>query len=170
MRKAAIYPGTFDPITNGHLDLITRGVDLFDHLTVAVAHNKDKRPLFSVTERVEMIREAVAHLKKVAVISFDELLIDYAIKNNINIVIRGLRVVSDFEYELQMGFINRRLSSSSVETVFMIPSEQFAYLSSNVVKEVASFGGDIKGFVPGVVADRLMEKLKDQTPPPNSVR
>lgn len=168
MCKAAIYPGTFDPVTNGHLDLITRGVDLFDHLTVAVvARNRNKRPLFNAQERVEMISEATAHLKKLSVVSFDELLIDYAIKNNINIIVRGLRVVSDFEYELQMGFMNRRLSSSSVETVFMIPSEQFAYLSSNVVKEVASFGGDISGFVPGPVAGRLAEKLKGQALSPD---
>jgi pantetheine-phosphate adenylyltransferase len=163
MSLKAIYPGTFDPVTNGHLDLIGRGITLFSHLTVAVAHNLEKKPLFSTQERVEMITEATAKMKNLTVTSFNGLLIDYAAGNGIGIIIRGLRAVSDFEHELQIGLINRRLSPS-LETVFLIPSEKHAYLSSSIVKEVACFGGDIGKFVPEAVAARLVEKLSNQPP------
>ncbi len=163
MSITAIYPGTFDPVTNGHLDLITRGFNLFSHLTVAVAHNLEKKPLFSTEERVEMIRKSTANMKNLTVTSFNGLLIDYAVDNNIDIVIKGLRAVSDFEHELQIGLINRRLSPS-LETVFLIPSEKYAYLSSSIVKEVAWFSGDIKKFVPKPVATRLTKKFKNRPP------
>lgn len=164
MSVIAIYPGTFDPITNGHLDLITRGLKLFSHLTVAVAHNLEKKPLFSTQERIEMIQEVTSQMKNITVTSFNGLLIDYAINNKINTIIRGLRAVSDFEYELQIGLINRRLASD-IETVFLIPSEKHAYLSSSVVKEVACFGGDISKFVPKTVATKLAEKYTNYPPP-----
>lgn len=161
MSSKAIYPGTFDPITNGHLDLIRRGINLFGHLTVAVAHNIEKKPLFDTQERVEMICQSTSHLKNITVTSFNELVINYAIRHKINVIIRGLRAVSDFEHELQIGLINRQLYSS-IETVFLIPSEKYAYLNSSVVKEIAYFGGDVKKFVPDTVAVRLIEKFKDQ--------
>jgi pantetheine-phosphate adenylyltransferase len=164
MSITAIYPGTFDPITNGHLDLINRGLKLFSHLTVAVAHNLEKKPLFSTQERIDMIREVTSHMGNITVTSFDGLLIDYAISNKIDIIIRGLRAVSDFEYELQIGLINRRLASN-IETVFLIPSEKHAYLSSSVVKEVACFGGDITKFVPETVATKLIGKFTNQSLP-----
>ncbi len=163
MSIKAIYPGTFDPITNGHLDLITRGIKLFSHLTVAVAQNLEKKPLFSTQERIEMIRQVTKDIQNITVSSFDGLLIDYAADNKIDVIVRGLRAVSDFEYELQVGLINRRLSPS-LETVFMIPSEKHAYLSSRIVKEVACFGGDISKFVPENVADRLIKKFSNQPP------
>lgn len=164
MSTTAIYPGTFDPITNGHLDLINRGLKLFSHLTVAVAHNLEKKPLFSTQERIDMIREVTSNMQNITVTSFNGLLIDYAITNKIDTIIRGLRAVSDFEYELQIGLINRRLASN-IETVFLIPSEKHAYLSSSVVKEVACFGGDISKFVPEVIAPKLIEKFAGQPTP-----
>lgn len=163
MSITAIYPGTFDPITNGHLDLIARGLNLFSHLTVAVAHNLEKTPLFSTDERVEMICKSTANMKNLTVTSFDGLLIDYAVDNNIDIIIKGLRAVSDFEHELQIGLINRRLSPA-LETVFLIPSEKYAYLSSSIVREVACFGGDIQKFVPKPVATQLTKKFKKRPP------
>lgn len=157
--KAAVYPGTFDPITNGHVDLIKRGLCIFDKVIVSVAPSPKKAPLFSASERVKMIREATAGLGDVEVELFDGLLVEHVVKMGAYVVIRGLRAVSDFEYELQMALMNRHLSSR-VETVFMMPSEEFSYTSSTVIKEVASLGGDIGALVPACVIPHLRDKFK----------
>jgi len=159
MSKTALYPGTFDPLTNGHLDLIKRALSIFNQLTVAVANNLQKAPLFSTEERVEMIKEVTRDLPAVRVVAFDGLLIEYAQSQQVSAIIRGLRVVSDFEYELQIAAVNRKLSPQ-IETVFMVPNAEYAYLSSSIVKEVAGLGGCIQGFVPTLVEERLREKFK----------
>jgi len=158
MKKVAIYPGTFDPITNGHVDLIRRGLFIFDKVIVSVAPSPRKDPLFSVAERVEMVREATAGLAGVEVEIFEGLLVDHVVKKGAEVVIRGLRAVSDFEYELQMALMNRRLSTN-VETVFMMPSEEYSYLTSTVVKEVAGHGGSVAGLVPEGALRRLKERF-----------
>ncbi len=160
MENIALYPGSFDPLTNGHIDLIQRGLCVFDKLIVGVARNPSKSPLFSASERVDIIRE-VASNEKVSVCQFDGLLVDFAQKVGAYTVIRGLRAVSDFEMELQMALINRKLSPK-VETVFMMPNETYGYLSSSIVKEVASFGGDVSSFVHPFVEKKLHEKLKEK--------
>lgn len=157
MKRTAICPGTFDPITNGHLDLVERGLRIFDEVVIAVAHNPAKKPLFDVKERIKMIKEAVRGNRNVTVEYFDGLLMDYARKKNAVAIIRGLRAVSDFEYELQMAHMNRRLNAQ-VETVFMMPSEEFSFITSTMVKEVASFGGSVKGLVPLNVEKALNKK------------
>lgn len=157
--KIGIYPGTFDPITNGHLDLIERGLRIFDEIIVAVAPNPRKQPLFSLEERIRLIKESVKDCRNVFVEAFNGLLVEYAKQRGGTAIIRGLRAVSDFEYELQMALMNRRLDSE-IETVFMMPSEEFSFLTSTIVKEVASFGGSVKGLVPSVVEDALREKFK----------
>lgn len=154
----AIYPGSFDPVTYGHLDIITRGASLVDELIVGVLNNKAKTPLFSVEERVKMLEEATKDLPNVKVVPFAGLLIDFAGKMEANMVIRGLRAVTDFENELQMAQTNHELSKK-VETVFLATSLEYAYLSSTVVKEVAGFGGDISKFVPETVEYRIQEKI-----------
>jgi len=159
MSKTALYPGSFDPLTNGHLDLIKRALSIFNQLTVAVANNLQKAPLFSTEERVEMIQELTRDLPAVRVVAFDGLLIEYARSQQVNAIIRGLRVVSDFEYELQIAAVNRKLSPQ-IETVFMVPNAEYAYLSSSIVKEVAGLGGCIQGFVPPLVEEKLREKFK----------
>ena len=159
MSKIAIYPGTFDPITNGHIDLIQRTLKIFDEIIVAVASSQQKESLFSSEERLELITQAVRDLKGAQAELFDSLLVDYAQDKESIAIVRGLRAVSDFEYELQMALMNRRLNSS-IETVFMMPSEEYTFLSSTMVKEVASFGGDVKGLVPHVVEKALKEKFK----------
>ena len=156
--RVAIYPGTFDPVTNGHIDLVKRSLCIFDTLIVAVAVNPKKIPLFSVDERVDLIRRATAHLGNVEVDAFDGLLVDYARQKDSVAIIRGLRAVSDFEYELQMALMNRRLDSN-VETVFMMPSEEYVYLTSTAVKEVASFSGSVTGLVPECVEEALKRRL-----------
>ncbi|MDH4100210.1 MAG: pantetheine-phosphate adenylyltransferase [Nitrospirota bacterium] len=158
MRKLAVYPGTFDPVTNGHIDLVKRSLCIFDSLIVAVAVNPKKTPLFSVEERVDLIRRATEHLGNIEVDAFDGLLVDYARQKDSVAIIRGLRAVSDFEYELQMALMNRRLDSS-VETVFLMPSEEYVYLTSTAVKEVASFGGRVEGLVPECVEEALKKRL-----------
>lgn len=158
MKTVAVYPGTFDPVTNGHVDLIKRGLAIFDRVIVSVAPSPKKAPLFSATERVEMIREATSGLDRVEVELFEGLLVDHVVDKGARVVIRGLRAVSDFEYELQMALMNRRLSDH-VETVFMMPSEEYSYLTATVVKEVAGFGGDVEGLVPPCVLARLKEKF-----------
>ncbi len=154
----AIYPGSFDPVTNGHLDLIERASRLFDRLIVALLTNPEKDPLFSLEERVEMLREVVAHLPNVEVETFDGLLVDYARRRGGRVLLRGIRAVSDYEYELQMALMNRNLAPD-IETVFMLPSEAYSYLSSRLVKEVARLGGSIKELVPAAVHERIRSKV-----------
>ena len=156
--KLAIYPGTFDPITNGHLDLIERGLRIFDELIIAVAPSPKKQPLFSLEERLALIGESVKECKNTRVEAFDGLLVDYVNERTGIAIIRGLRAVSDFEYELQMALMNRRLDMN-IETAFMMPSEEYSFLTSTIVKEVASFGGSIRGLVPEVVEKALRKKF-----------
>jgi len=159
MSRTAICPGTFDPFTNGHLDIVERSLRIFDHVIIAVATNPKKKPLFPVEERITMIREAVGGLKGVDVDSFNGLLVDYVNSKKGSAVVRGLRAVSDFEYEMQMALMNRRLYPE-IETVFMMPSEEYTFLTSTVIKEVASFGGDIKGLVPECVEKALKDRFR----------
>ena len=156
--KAAIYPGSFDPVTYGHLDIIRRASDIFDELTVSVLNNKTKTPLFSVEERVKMLEEATKDLPNVTIDSFSGLLIDYAARKDIHVAIRGLRAITDFEYELQIAQTNRKFSSGKLDTVFLTTSLEYAYLSSSTVKEIASFNGDISECVPDLVARKIYEK------------
>ena len=161
----AIYPGSFDPLTNGHLDVIGRASRLVDHLVVSVLRNEAKAALFTVDERTEMIREAVAGRPNVSVESFDGLLADYAARRGARLIIRGIRAISDYEYELQMALMNRRLRPE-VETVFLLAGEAFSFVSSRLVKEVLSLGGDIHGFVPDSVEQRLRARLgRDSSSP-----
>jgi pantetheine-phosphate adenylyltransferase len=157
--KLGIYPGTFDPITNGHLDLIERGLRIFDEIIIAVAPSPKKQPLFDLKERLQLIRESVKDCQNVKVEAFSGLLVEYVKDKGGIAIIRGLRAVSDFEYELQMALMNRRLDMN-IETVFMMPSEEFSFLTSTIVKEVASFGGSVKGLVPEVVDAALKKKFK----------
>ena len=153
----AIYPGSFDPLTNGHVDIIQRGSRLFDRIVIAVLVNLEKSPLFTVAERVDIARKVFASYTNVEVDTFDGLLVDYARRKHAGVIVRGLRAVSDFEYELQMALMNRRLNPE-VETVFMMPAEPYTYVSSRLVKEVVALGGSVSGLVPSVVEDRLREK------------
>ncbi len=159
--KIAIYPGTFDPITNGHIDIIRRATVIFDKVIVAVATNPKKSPLFSVEERKDMIATVMQDFPQVTVDSIDGLLVDYAIEKKANAVIRGLRAISDFEFELQMALVNRKLSEELI-TVFMMPHENYSYLNSSIVKEVASFGGSIKCFVPEYVRRKVLQKYNPE--------
>jgi pantetheine-phosphate adenylyltransferase len=156
-RSLALFPGSFDPMTNGHLDIINRSLSVFDEVIVAILVNRDKKALFTVDERVAIIRQAFTRQKRVRVDTFSGLLVDYAARVRSSAIIRGLRAISDFEYEFQMALMNRRLSPK-VETVFMMPAEQYSYLSSRLVKEVFDLGGSVKGLVPEVVERRLAEK------------
>ena len=157
MPVLAVYPGSFDPLTNGHVDIITRGARLFDRIVVALLINPDKSPLFTVPERVDIAREVFAGLKNVEIDTFNGLLVDYAQQRGAQVIVRGLRAVSDFEYEFQMALMNRRLSDK-IETVFMMPAEQYTYTSSRLIKEVFSLGGRVHGLVPDVVEARLRAK------------
>jgi pantetheine-phosphate adenylyltransferase len=154
----AIYPGTFDPVTNGHLDLIARGAMIFDRLIVAVAQNLEKEPLFAVKERVEMLEAVTFELKNVEVEVFDGLLMEYARSRSAAVVLRGIRAVSDYEYELQMAMMNRKIEPE-IETVFMLPAEAYSYISSRLVKELARLGGPVKDLVPPLVVERLRAKV-----------
>lgn len=156
--KKAIYPGSFDPVTYGHLDVIRRAADIFDELTVSVLNNKLKTPLFSVEERVKMLEEATKDMPNVKVDSFSGLLIDYARSKNIGVVIRGLRAITDFEYELQIAQTNRKFSNGELDTMFLTTALEYAYLSSSTVKEIAYFKGDISPSVPDFVAKELYRK------------
>jgi pantetheine-phosphate adenylyltransferase len=158
--RTALYPGTFDPITNGHLDLIKRASRIFDHLVVAVADNPAKETLLTREERVSLLKASVKGLKNVEVRHFSGLTVEYARKLKVTAIIRGLRVFSDFEYEFQMALMNRKLVPE-VETVFLVPSEQYTYVSSSLIKDIATFGGNISGFVPPPVARKLKEKSKE---------
>jgi len=159
MKKViAIYPGSFDPPTNGHLDLIERGSNIFDELVVAILRNADKTPLFSVGERRRMLEDLTSGFKNVRVDVFDGLTVEYATRVKASAVLRGIRALSDYEYDLQMAMMNRKLRPD-LETVFMMPAEQYSYLSSRLVREVARLGGDISGLVPEMVEQRLKQKL-----------
>ena len=161
MRKTtAIYPGSFDPLTNGHLDIIERSAKLFDEVIVAILVNLDKEPLFTVEERVSMTRTILNHrFPNVRVDIFDGLLVEYAIKQQAQVIVRGIRAVSDYEYELQMALMNRRLESR-LETVFMMAAEAYSYLSSRLVREVFKLGGSVDGLVPSLVEEKLKEKIQ----------
>ena len=156
----AIYPGTFDPMTNGHLDLIARGAKIFDHLVVAVLENWQKSPLFSVPERCAMLTAAVKPLPNVSVESFNGLLVDFVRSQQAQAVLRGIRAISDYEYELQMALMNRRLAPD-LETIFMMPAEKFSYVSSRLVKEIFRLGGSVEGLVPALVLEKLKERGRE---------
>lgn len=156
--RRAIYPGSFDPVTNGHLDVIERASKLFDEVIVAVAHNDEKQPLFSLAERLEFLRSSLARVGNVKVDSFAGLLVDFASRQKAGAVIRGLRAISDFEFEFQMALMNRKLNGT-VETIFLMPKEDYTYLSSRIVKEIARLGGDVTQFVPGAVAAALATRM-----------
>ena len=158
--KSAIYPGSFDPITYGHIDIITRSAKIFDNLTVAVLNNRAKHSLFSVDERVNMIKDAVKDIHNISVVSYEGLLVNYAREVGANVIIRGLRAVTDFEYELQMSQTNAKLRDGDIETIFLNTDLRYAYLSSSTVREVASFGGDISKFVTKEVAELVYNKYK----------
>ena len=158
----AIYPGSFDPITNGHLDLIERGSRLARTLIVAILRNEDKQPMFSIEERMEMLREVAAVYPNVEVCGFDGLLVDYAATRGANVILRGIRAISDYEYEFPMALMNRRLRPD-IETVFLVASETYTYISSRLVKEVISLGGDVNGLVPPSVERRLKERVRTKT-------
>jgi pantetheine-phosphate adenylyltransferase len=155
--RIAIYPGSFDPLTNGHVDIIERGAKIFDSIVVAILANVEKKPLFSESERVKIIREVFKDRPNVQVETFDGLLVDYAQRKNASVIVRGLRAVSDFEYEFQMALMNRHLAPE-LETVFMMPAEQYTYISSRLIKEVFMLNGEIDGLVPKIVEDRLRAK------------
>jgi len=154
----AIYPGSFDPVTNGHLDLIERGANIFDRLIVSILRNFDKDPLFTVEERVEMLRDVVRPWPNVEVDVFSGLLVEYARLREANVILRGIRAVSDYEYELQMALVNRKLNPN-VETVFMMPKLSYSFLSSRIVREIAQLGGSLTGLVPPAVEERLRAKI-----------
>lgn len=160
MRKTiAIYPGSFDPLTNGHFDIIQRGARLFDELIVAILVNPEKAPLFSAAERTEMVRSVLdGRFPKVRVDTFDGLLVDYARTQQVNVIVRGIRAVSDYEYELQMALMNRRLEPK-IETVLMMPAEAYSYISSRLVREIFKFGGSVEGLVHPLVKQKLAEKI-----------
>jgi pantetheine-phosphate adenylyltransferase len=157
MKIRAVYPGTFDPVTNGHLDLIQRCAVLFEEVVVAILSNTDKTPMFTVEERVEMLESVVKDLPHVSVTTFGGLLVDFAEQIQASVIVRGIRAISDYEYELQMAMMNRRLSSR-VETVFLMPAEAYSYLSSRLVKEISALGGSVHGLVPPIVERRLKRK------------
>ncbi len=157
--KRAVYPGSFDPMTLGHLDIIRRASEMFDELIVAVLNNNAKSPLFSVEERVKILQEATSDIPNIRIDSFSGLLIDYMKKNDLHVAVRGLRAITDFEYELQMAQTNAELSGGAVDTVFLVTGLEYSYLSSSTVKEIAAFGGDISKMVPDFVGKLLTEKL-----------
>ena len=159
--RTAIYPGSFDPLTNGHLDVIERATKLFDRVIVAVATSESKHPLFTIKERVELVRAAVKHLPRVKADAFDGLLVEYAVSRKAQAVVRGLRAVSDFEFEFQMALMNRKLDER-IETIFMMPKDTYTFLSSRIVKEISRLGGDVSAFVPAHVRTALKQKLASQ--------
>ena len=158
MSTLAVYPGSFDPLTNGHVDIITRGARLFDRIVVAILINSEKSPLFTMEERVEIAREVFKDVPNVEVDTFDGLLVDYVDRRGAQVIVRGLRAVSDFEFEFQMALMNQRLNGR-IETIFLMPAEQYTYTSSRLIKEVFRLGGKVHGLVPDMVEDRLRRKL-----------
>ena len=161
MKKIAVYPGSFDPITNGHVDIIKRGLGVFDELIVLIANNPNKKTLFSVEERVWMIQEVIRDFKNVRVDSFDGLLVEYVKVAGANVILRGLRALSDFEYEFQLALINRRLNRD-VETIFLMTGYKWFYTSSTIINEAASLGGSVKGLVPEIVNQKLVERYSSK--------
>ena len=159
--RRAVYPGTFDPVTNGHLDLIQRGSAMFDHLVVAVARNPEKAPVFTVEERVEFLRDLVRKMKNVSVDAFDGLLVDYVRRKRLQFILRGLRFVSDFEYEFQMALTNRALEPR-VDTVFVMPNERYSFVSSRLIKQAVAMGGNVSTFLPRRVERLLRKRLCEQ--------
>ncbi len=159
MKKIAIYPGSFDPITNGHIDIIERGLSLFDKIIVCILCNPGKETLFTVEERMELIKESLKKYPNLEIDSFDGLLVDYGAKRDAHAILRGLRAVSDFEYEFQLALMNRKLNRK-IQTVFLMTSFRWIFTSSSIIKEAASFGGDISGMVPPVVGNKLKEKFE----------
>lgn len=159
--RTAIYPGSFDPLTNGHLDVVRRAAKLFDRIVIAVAENESKQPLFTLAERVALVKKAVAHLPNVQTDSFNGLLVDYARQRKAKAIVRGLRAVSDFEFEFQLALMNRKLDEN-IETIFMMPKDTYTFLSSRIVKEIARLGGDVSAFVPANVQAALLQKLAPQ--------
>jgi len=157
-KKTAIYPGFFDPITNGHLSIVSRGLDIFDNLIIAILNNPQKAPLFSIEERISMIKKALKGKSNIEVDTFDGLLVDYVVQKKSNIILRGLRALSDFEYEFQMALMNRKLNRD-VQSVFLMTDYKWFYISSTIIKEAASFGGDVSGLVPQFVNNKLKEKF-----------
>jgi pantetheine-phosphate adenylyltransferase len=157
--KRAIYPGSFDPVTNGHLDVVERARKLFDEVIVAVAHNDEKLPMFSLEERLDLLTQTAGKIDNVRVAQFDGLLVEFARTEKAHAVIRGLRAVSDFEFEFQMALMNRKLENN-LETIFLMPKEEYTYLSSRLVKEIARLGGDVSKFVPAIVTTALSKKFK----------
>jgi len=157
--RTAIYPGSFDPLTNGHLDVVERAAKLFDRVVVAVAKNESKHPLFTMDERLALVRQSVTHLPNVEADSFDCLLVDYVERRSAQAIVRGLRAVSDFEFEFQLALMNRKLNER-IETIFMMPKDTYTFLSSRIVKEIARLGGDVSAFVPVHVQAELGRKLK----------
>jgi pantetheine-phosphate adenylyltransferase len=162
MSTLAVYPGSFDPLTNGHVDIISRGARLFDRIIVAILVNAEKSPLFTTSERLEIAREVFKEQPNVEVDTFNGLLVDYVQKRRAQVIVRGLRAVSDFEFEFQMALMNQRLAPK-VDTVFMMPAEQYTYISSRLIKEVFALGGRVHGLVPGLVEARLRDKLAAQS-------
>ncbi len=160
MTVKALYPGTFDPPTNGHVDLITRGSKLFDHLTVAVLVNPVKNPLFTVAERVEMLKEVTSSIENVSIATFNGLMVEFARQQGVSAVLRGIRAISDYEYEFQMALMNRRLAPE-IETVFLQPAGRYSFISSRMLKEVFSLGGDVTGLVPPNVLKRLRARINN---------
>lgn len=158
MKHIAVYPGTFDPVTNGHIDLVERSLRIFGEVVVAVAENPKKAPLFPLEERIAMLKAVTANYKNVVIEGFDGLLVDYVRKKSAAAIIRGLRAVSDFEYEMQMALMNRRLDSN-IETVFLMPNVEYSFITSTIVKEAASYGGDVSSLAPRVVVEKLKKKF-----------
>jgi pantetheine-phosphate adenylyltransferase len=159
MKNTAVYAGSFDPVTYGHIDIIERAARIFDHVIIGVAHNTEKKPLFTLAERVSMLKRITHHIPNTEIDDFTGLAVNYVLKKRANVLIRGLRMVSDFEYEFQMALTNRKINDK-VETIFLMPHESYSYISSTLIKEAALLGADLKSFVPGFIEQALKKKLK----------